>query len=138
MARVTPHHEFRDHTGEVRLSVEAPTLAGLFEEAARGFSELVAEATSETDVEERRVSLRARDREALLVAWLNELVFLTETRGRVYTDVRVSHVTDTALEASVRGGVPKALRTAVKAATLHRLKVRQSPHGFTASVVLDV
>jgi SHS2 domain-containing protein len=139
MMTAVARHSFEDHTGEVRLRLEAPTLAALFEEAAMGLAELMLEVASDTREErEQSVTVEARDREALLVAWLNELVFLSETRGRVYTEVRVHSVSDTRLEASVRGVFPEALRTAVKAATLHGLKVDESADGFTATVVLDV
>ena len=132
-------HSFEDHTGEVRLRLEAPTLAALFEEAALGLAELMLEGPSDANEEpEQSVTVEAPDCEALLVAWLNELVFLSETRGRVYTEVRVHSVSNTRLEASVRGVFPETLRTAVKAATLHGLRVEQSAHGYTATVVLDV
>jgi SHS2 domain-containing protein len=134
-----PIHAFEDHTGEVRMRVEAGTLAELFEEAARGLAELMQERPAPPDPgSAEHVRLRARDAEALLVDWLNELVFLSDTRERVYTDVRVTHITDTELEATVAGATPEALRTAVKAATLHGLAVRRSAEGYSASVVLDV
>jgi SHS2 domain-containing protein len=134
-----PFHAFEDHTGEVRLRVEAPTLAGLFEEAARGLSELMADAPGGAPVEAAEtVTLRAPDVAALLCNWLNELVFLSETRKRVYTDVHVRSVSDTALEAGVRGVFPEVLRTAVKAATLHDLRVEKSALGYSTTIVLDV
>src|SRR5690242_12229426 len=115
-------HTFEDHVGEVRLRVEAPTPGDLFEEAARGLTELIAEVSATANVEhETTVVLRAHDREALLVDWLNELIFLFETRHLVYSDVHVRSMTDTVLEAVVRGAEPRVLRTAVKAATLHDL-----------------
>ena len=134
-----PSHTFEDHPGEVRLRVRATSLAGLFEEAARGLAELMMEVASPAGAEAaENVELHARDREALLVAWLNELIFLSETRRRVYTDVHVRRASDTALEATIRGVFPETLRTAVKAATLHGLVVENTPDGFVASLVLDV
>ena len=134
-----PHHVFEDHTSEVRLRLHAPTLASLFEEAARALAELMLEEAETPAVpQEVTVALHARDREALLSDWLNELVFLSETRRCVYTDAQVLRVSDTSLEAVVRGVPPRVLRTAVKAATLHDLSVRELPGGYTATVVLDV
>jgi len=134
-----PRHTFEDHTGEVRVRIEAPTLAGLFEEAARALAELMLESGKPAaDEPPVNVKLEALDAEALLVDWLNELVFLSETRGRVYSDVTVHQVSRTALEASARGVLPEMLRTAVKAATLHGLQVKESESGFTATVILDV
>lgn len=133
-----PSHTFEDHTGDVRLRVESPTLAGLFEEAALALSELMLEEPAGALDAEEKVVLRAPDVVALLVDWLNELVFLSETRKLVYTEARVSRVSDTELEATVRGLSPAAIRTAVKAATLHGATVEKSLHGYTTTIVLDV
>jgi len=141
---MTTHH-FEEHTSEVRLCVAAPTLAGLFEQAGRALAELMldspaAAATKGPEPVElaERVHLRAPDRAMLLVDWLNELIFLSETRKRVYTEIHVESASDTALAASVRGVFPDVLRTAVKAATLHEVEVLVGSEGYTARVVLDV
>jgi SHS2 domain-containing protein len=52
--------------------------------------------------------------------------------------VRVRSAEEGALEAWARGAVPAFLRTAVKAATLHRACVERAPRGLHARVVLDV
>lgn len=128
-----------EHVGEIRLRVEAATLGEVFEESGRALAELSAEVGSKkgSPVEER-VEVRARDREALLVAWLNELIFRSETRKLVYDDLHVESVDGHSLVATVRGREPVGARTAVKAATMHDLQVEATPGGFTAVVVLDV
>lgn len=137
-------HSFEDHTSEVRLCVSAGTLAAIFEEAGRALAELMLDGPpppSRGPVEQ--VRLVARDRAALLVDWLNELIFLSETRKQVYVELRVDSVSDTALTASVRGVFPDVLRTAVKAATLHDVVFEEAvsadgASNYTAKVVLDV
>lgn len=137
-------HSFEDHTSEVRLCVIAATLAGVFEEAGHALGELMLDGpppASLGPVEE--VRLVAPDRAALLVCWLNELIFLSETRKRVYVDFHVDSVSDTALHARVRGVFPDVLRTAVKAATLHDVVFEESASAggasrYAAKVVLDV
>jgi SHS2 domain-containing protein len=85
-----------------------------------------------------RVELSASDRESLLVGWLNELVYRGEVDKCVYGDVHVDLATDQRLEATVSGRDPLSPRTAVKAATWHRLRVQELPAGLEATVVLDV
>lgn len=132
-------HRFDEHTGEVRLWLEAPTLPALLAEAARALAALMAEPGGErAPSHPERVRVCGRDRAALLVAWLNELVFLSETRQRIYSDAEIESVSDREIRATVRGFEPAALRTAVKAATLHDARVDAGPDGFTACVVLDV
>jgi SHS2 domain-containing protein len=134
-----PSHTFEDHVGEVRMRVDAPTLASLFEEAARGIADLMLETTSAVDAAGvEAVELHAPDKESLLVDWLNEIIFLSETRRHVYTGARVQRISDTELDAVVHGVVPENLRTPVKAATLHALKIEETPQGYSASVTLDV
>ena len=134
-------HRFEEHTAEVQLSVQAPSLAGLYAEAGRALAELLVEDPSRVACEQAEsLTVEAADREALLVALLDELVFRAETLGRVYPEVVVDRVTDRALAATIRGGAPEAWRTAVKAVTWHRLRVAEAEdgRGFVATVVLDV
>lgn len=130
-------YAFEEHVGEVRLRVEASTLAGVLEEAARALCELVhGEAADGHD--SLHVSVRATDREALLVDWLNEIIYQSETRKIAVVDAQVDRVDDRELEATLHVAEPQAIRTAVKAATMHDVEVAQTRDGWTARVVLDV
>lgn len=134
-----PRYRFVEHTGEVELHVEADTLASLFEEAAHGLADLLADdAGGPPSGPEERVTLTGTDPEHLLVDWLNELVYRGEVDKRVYGDVRIERLGEHELEAKIRGREPRSPRTAVKAATWHALRIRPVEHGFEATVVLDV
>jgi SHS2 domain-containing protein len=76
--------------------------------------------------------------DALLVDWLNELIFLSETRKRVFWEIEVNRATETEFAARLRGFEPRAIKTAVKAATLHGARVEKHDGGYRAGVVLDV
>lgn len=130
---------FEDHPGEVRLRIEATTLAGVFEEAARALAELMlGQGGSEPPGPDETVHVEAADAASLLVNWLNELVFLSETKKRIYTQVSVMAVTERQVEAKLRGVYPESLRTEVKAATLHGLRLEHVAGLYSATVVLDV
>jgi SHS2 domain-containing protein len=133
-------HTFEEHTGEVRLELSAPSCEELFAEAGYALAELMlgdipAQATSATV---QVVEIKARDKSALLVEWLNELIFRSETSKQVFTQFRIDHIDDTALKAFVRSMAPDVLKTAVKAATLHGIIVEQRLEVWHATVVLDV
>jgi len=139
-------HEFEEETSELRVRVEAPTRAELFEQAGRALAEAVvggrgAEELAALPAPEgpgEAVTLEGRDHEALLVAWINELIFLTETQGRVYTDLRVEELGPARLTAVIRGSAVPEGRTFVKAATFHGLRIVDGPEGASVTVVLDV
>ncbi|MBS2031460.1 MAG: archease [Deltaproteobacteria bacterium] len=132
-------YRFAPHTGEVLLRVGARDVPGLFVEAASALAELQAGASlpkllDRSDV----VELEAPDVEALLVAWLDELIYLGDVHGHVYTRFDLERCTTSSLRAVVFGGVPGELRTQVKAATFHRLRVDASGPRCSAELVLDV
>jgi len=134
-------HHFEPHTAEVQVRLEGTGLPALFEEASLALAELMLgeeQREAPADTEEEHVTLEAEDTEALLVDWLNELISRSDARKRVYTDVRVDHLSDGELRARLRGFTPPVLKTAVKAATFHGLEVREHAGGVSATVVLDV
>jgi SHS2 domain-containing protein len=131
-------YSFEEHTGEVRVRLDAERLEDLFVEAGRALGEIlgVRHESAEADVE--RISLSARDHESLLCAWLDELIFQNERSGLIYDEIVIEELGEDHLRATVEGGRMAELRTPVKAATLHGLKIERTRDGFTARVVLDV
>src|SRR5689334_1450147 len=130
-------HWFEEHTSEVRLHVQAATLQGLFVQAARALADLlVDQAKPVPPSDPLAVQVRASDREALLVDWLNELIFQSEVGKRVYTEFEIERLTDRELRAIIRGVPVEELRTQVKAATFHQLRIEETTDGFRASVIL--
>ena len=88
------------------------------------------------------VSVEASDREALLVAWLNELVYLYEAKELIGADCRIVSLTETSLNAEVWGETLDRSRHVivghVKAVTYHQLHVGPTAKGWEARVVVDV
>lgn len=143
-AESTSRHFFREHVGELELVVEAGSLAALFAEAARalaavmGGGRVLAPNEAAPFVQPERVEIHATDRDALLAEWLNELVFLSETRKAVYPDAAIDAIGAHELIATVRGIRIEEVKTAVKGASLHGLRIEDSAGGCRATVVLDV
>ena len=132
-------HELREHTGEIVLRVRAPSLGGLFVEAARGLAELsLGRKQAEPSGSPRTLSLEARDAAALLVDWLNELIYLAETERWVALEFAGVEATPTTLRLQARGAVLDRAPSLVKAATLHGLHLVQEDGLVQADVVLDV
>ena len=141
MKHPSAHHSFEEHTGEVRLEVTATSPEELFAEAGRALAELMLGEIPEyppASASAQVVDVRAPDRAALLVEWLNELIFLSETSKQVFTQFEVEYASETSVRAVVAGVAPEALKTAVKAATLHGVSMEHRSGSWGASVVLDV
>lgn len=134
-----PWHELREHTGEIVLRVRAPSLNGLFVEAARGLAELsLGRQQARPSGSPRTLSLEARDPAALLVDWLNELIYLAETERWVALEFEEVEATSTTLRLQARGATLDRAPSLVKAATLHGLHLVRENGLMQADVVLDV
>jgi SHS2 domain-containing protein len=135
----SPSHRFVDHTSEVGLQIRASSFSGLLAEAGRGLARLLLrERPAEAAGEAREIEVSAHDREALLVDWLNELLFEAEVRLWVALEFEVLEASDTHIRARARGAAVEVPPSIVKAATFHGLQVLETAEGFEAEVILDV
>jgi SHS2 domain-containing protein len=129
-------HEWREHTAEVELVIEAASPEEVCAEAALAFAELVGPPAGDSQPRSRAVHLDARDRASLLVDWIEELIYLADTEGFLPSEASV-RLTDASLSARLDGGVG-AIDPLVKAATYHGLSFEQQEGRWHAHVVLDV
>ncbi len=131
--------EIVEHPGEVRLRLRAGSLGELAAVAGRALAELEARDAPEGGTGEwREVRISGRDAEALLVNWLNELIYLAEAERWIGVEFRAVTATETELVMRVRGVRVETAPSAVKAATFHGLQVATASGGVTADIVLDV
>jgi len=131
-----------DTGGDVGLHLTAPDLSGLFRSAAAGLCSLITDPESVLPVDQVYVSLEAGDREELLVSWVNELIFLLDTRDFLARRADIISLSDTQITATLHGEVFQAdrheRRLLVKAATYHGLFIRKTAEGLDGEVVLDL
>src|SRR5437763_599964 len=99
------HTETFDHTADLGLRIHAEDLDDLFKTAAEGlFDVIVANRDAVSEVNDEQVTLDAESTEDLLIAWLNELIFRSETQHRLYGGFDVTIDADRrALKAIIRG-----------------------------------
>ena len=134
---------FLEHTADMGMEVAGKTLEELFIHAADGLREMIFGKVSAVPGDrEERIALEGEDVEELLVCWLNELLFLFETRRFIPLVCRMERIGTEGLRATVGGttfaeGRFRVLRE-VKAVTYHRLTVRKMNQGWQASLYVDL
>jgi SHS2 domain-containing protein len=136
-----PRFEVIDHIADVGIVAYGSDLREAFANAAYGMFSLIAELDGVGDAVRREVDVQAPDQEALLVAWLSELIYLFDVEYIVFTRFDITSLTENRLQARVYGEKVDMsrhrLKTAVKGATYHLLKVGRED-GYRIQVILDV
>ena len=141
MAHVKPY-EFFDHTADIGLRASGATLAELLTRMAQGLTELIAEDSPLQPASSRSIRLTADSAEALLLAWLQELLFWFSTERFLPVQYELDEVSPTMLRGRVRGDTFDPSRHVqgreVKAITRHLLKVQQRNGTWYGQVIVDI
>lgn len=131
-----------DHTADIGIEAEGVDMKQAFINAARGLFSLIIDLRTVKQKEQHNIEVTAPDREALLVNWLNELIYLFDAKEMLFSRFDITVLTDNTLEAIVSGekiDIKKHhLKRDVKAATYHMLKVSQTEDGWEVRVVFDI
>ena len=127
-----------DHTADWSIRVRGVTLPELFVCAAIGMYSLVADLSSVTPTVERAIKVKGVDAEALLINWLNELVYHTEMDGLVFCEFHIESFAPTWLHAIARAGRGIQLKKQIKAVTFHDLQIVSTGDGYEVTIVFDV
>ena len=133
--------EILDHTADVGIIAYGNDVKQAFTNTAKGLFSLITELDNINEVLYRDIELVAPDQESLLVEWLNELIYLFDAEGVIFRRFDIVELDDTRLKARSYGervdSSKHKLKTGVKAATYHMLKVDKTD-GCKVQVLLDI
>ena len=131
-----------DHTADVGLEAQAPDLAQLFANAARGMFSIISPLQQVQPVQQLHLEVTADRLEDLMVGWLSELLYLFSTRHMLFCRFEIDHIDDCRVLANAVGEPIDLSRpelyTEIKAVTYHDLKVERLDNAWTARVFFDV
>ncbi|MHB8708019.1 MAG: archease [Desulfuromonadales bacterium] len=130
------------HTADIGLEVTAPSVEELFVAAAKGLRGMLFGISPAEEVLRLEVSLEAGNGAELLVAWLNEILCLSEMTRLVPATFEIIELTDNQLTAVVTGEPFDPARHTVervaKAVTYHQLVMEERKSGWYARVYIDL
>lgn len=135
-------YELLNHTGDMGIRVWADDLEGLFCEAARALFDII------TDLErvevhlERQANVEGMGQEELMVAWLNELLYLHEVEVLLFRDFAVTEIAGGRLRGVAKGeGFQEGrhvMKTSIKAVTYHQLEIKEVEGRWQGQVIFDI
>jgi SHS2 domain-containing protein len=134
--------EILEHPADVGFVAYGRTLEELFENAALAMLSLACELDSVEEKVSRFVQTTGGDNEALLYAWLAEILAVADADQLVFRRADVTAVGGGRVCGTLYGEPYDKKRhaagTYIKAVTYHQLKVEQTKDGWRAQVYLDV
>ncbi len=127
-----------EHTADWAYRVRGKNLAELLIQATLGLYSLVGMQLAPGAQITRSIQLKGIDRESLLVAWLNELLYLHESEGLGFEDIKINYLDETSIQAQVTGAPTQQWLKDIKAVTYHNLAICETESGLEVTLVLDV
>jgi SHS2 domain-containing protein len=131
-----------EHTADMGIEAEGETQAALFQQMALGLRQIITACPDIRPQTEMMIDVVGMDREELLVNWLNELVFLLETRHFLPAIFEIETIDEQRLRARVRGETfdpaRHFLEREIKAVTYHQIKVESTGQYWSAQVFVDL
>jgi SHS2 domain-containing protein len=131
-----------NHTADIGLQAYGSDLPEAFTSAARGMFSIITDLRRVGCGTRQEVEVTASDQEALLVEWLNELLFRFDSEQMLFKQFIIKEFTDTKLKAVCCGEKADRrrhlLKCGIKAATYHMLKIGPGKAGYRIKIILDI
>jgi SHS2 domain-containing protein len=136
-----PSYREIEHTADLGVELNAPDLRSAFEGAAAAMFDVVSDLDRVGETWHGRVRVEGLDLGNLMVRWLSELLFVSESEGVLLSHFTVERLDGLVLEAAVAGEkldrARHAVRVEIKAPTYHGLRIEESDNGWFVRVIFD-
>jgi len=135
-------YETFDHTADLGVRVLGQSAEELFANAAYALFDLLTDLNRVREPLSYDLHVEAADREELLVRWLNELLFLSESPGYLFKRFSISHLDPTSMQAVAHGESFDPSRhkfnLEIKAITYHKVAVKEEGGRWEARLIFDI
>jgi SHS2 domain-containing protein len=141
MVEYSPYEVF-EHTADIGLHAYGSTLSELFINAAQGMGSLMVSPEQVHIQVGWEVEVEGHDSLSLLIAWLNELIFLFDTEYLLFCQFEIENLMETYLKGRAFGEPYDAQRhelsSAIKAVTWHGAAIEQMGDRYEARIIFDI
>lgn len=130
------------HTADIGVHVYGRTMKELFQNAAFSMFDIIADLEGLKESVSIDIKLSSPNRDELLVAWLDELLYNFYTKSMIFSRFEIEDLTDTSIKAKAYGrdigSNRNRLKTEIKAITYSGLAVKKAEEGFQVDIIFDV
>lgn len=130
------------HTADIGVRVYGRSLKELFENAAFAMFDIIADLEGLEGTITENFEVEAPNHEELLVAFLDELLYSFYTKSFIFFKFEIKELTEKRIEAKAFGRPVgenrNRLKTEIKAATYHDLKIKKTGEGYEVEIIFDI
>lgn len=135
-------YELLEHKADTGFLVVAPSWEQLYVHAALALTDMLVRLDHIREKEKKTLSVKAANKESLLVNWLNEILFLFEKERFLAHRILFEKFDGSEIRAALWGEIYDPARhghfSEVKAVTYHQLELGEDEKGFFTRVFLDL
>jgi SHS2 domain-containing protein len=137
--------EILEHTADIGIAAYGKTKREVFINAAKGMFEIIA--GGKKTLKENfydKIKLEADNLEGLLFTWLNELLYISETKLVILNKFEIKELSDYQIKAEVEGikiNPPSVkIEKEIKATTYHRLEIKKDEESglWRVQIIFDI
>jgi len=130
------------HTADIGVRIFGNDMKELFSNAAFAMFDVMADLEGMKTPIEDKIEAEAGNREELLVAWLDELLYRATTKDMIYSRFVIDEISETKVSARVFGKSASSnrnrLKTEIKAITYSELNIKKIGSTYQAEIIFDV
>lgn len=130
-------YEILEHKADLKIKAFGKTKEELFLNMLKAMSDSQKPEFLEKEIG-RQIEIKASDLPALLVDFLNEALYLSQTNDESYFDVNFKNFSDNEIKADLIGKKIRRFGEDIKAATYHEISVKQKNDAWQAIVLFDI
>ena len=128
---------------DIAFEATAPTLNGLFEEAARAASDIMVNPKTVKPKLKKTIKISANSLQNLMYDFLSEFIYLKDTKGLLFVkfSVKVDEKKCSLVCTAVGEKIDRKrhdLRNDLKAITMHMFLLEKRPKGWYLRIVVDI
>jgi SHS2 domain-containing protein len=127
------------HTADVRMLIFGDSFQELFFNALLGMEKILGPIKTNEETDWRGFKVESLDTTALLIDFLSEILYLTQTHKEIYNQLEIKKLTETSIEGRVKGIKIEGFYEDIKGVTYHEAYVQQKSDGkWEALVIFDL
>jgi SHS2 domain-containing protein len=136
------NYELIEHTADIGIRIFGSRKEDIFINAAYAMFDIMVESKAIDFKLKHSLTIKAADTEELLICFLNELIYLFVSKEFLPAKFKIVEMDRQCLSVEVSGERfnPKRhkLKTEIKAATYHNLKIEKNTAGYQTEIIFDV